>query len=710
MKRVSLLLALGFLGLSTFAQYNTMPAELAQREGTPNKNVLFPEIQKNKSIENLEENGTVIWSEDFEGELSDQWEITDDSPTSMGTWFVSDSTYPGAYISSGIGHIYGENAVEGNHFMHFPIGYYNSYVDNNGVLQPDSNSAWVDGTFKTEWINISNHPNLILKFATWFNFFAGLQHTPHFDVNFRTSANGSWLQDPLNALVFNGITLQQMTFPPEAEGDDQVAFFVKDISSLIDGADSIQFSFRVYDVNNYVTSIDDIQLIEPVANDVELVSAYATNLFTLTTYLEDNSGTKLFPYYNSHYTEVPYDIANYIHLGGYLRQNGVEATNVSLTVKMDSMGIQDVHTYNSTTNIPIFTAEADSILLCDTTNGFANAPVFYNPDLDLNFFQENGLMDDGLPYLFKYEASSDNEDANPNNNVTSLPYAQTYGRYSFHNQANVIPQDVAFYAYKMGGWSGASVGDIIFNTFEFLSDQDFKIYGMRFLVAPHSNPYWNSYDDEGNGVSVEPVILFWDNEEEEWVEIEDIDGVEPFYTIKSEDRKSYVYLQFNDEIENFDFTAHSKYRVGIKIKNYNGQVFSVAREALEDYPQGFTGGEYVASQGKFYGIGSGGAVLIDAYTKLEQFNNDKDGTVGIEPNIVANNNVKIYPNPTNGLVNIKNVEGATIEVYSITGNLIKTVKSNNVNVSINLSDLPKGTYLVKVINDTVITKKINLVK
>lgn len=53
----------------------------------------------------------------------------------------------------------------------------------------------------------------------------------------------------------------------------------------------------------------------------------------------------------------------------------------------------------------------------------------------------------------------------------------------------------------------------------------------------------------------------------------------------------------------------------------------------------------------------------------------------------------LYPNPTNGIVNIKaSAEMKSIEIYSILGNLVKTYSNEK---QLDLSSLPSGTYIMK---------------
>ncbi|MDR6760799.1 Leucine-rich repeat (LRR) protein [Flavobacterium sp. 2755] len=82
-------------------------------------------------------------------------------------------------------------------------------------------------------------------------------------------------------------------------------------------------------------------------------------------------------------------------------------------------------------------------------------------------------------------------------------------------------------------------------------------------------------------------------------------------------------------------------------------------------------------------------------------------TLGLEDSVF--NKAAIYPNPTKGELNIKNVSLEKANVYNSLGQLVKsfTLNSADVNHSINLSGLPKGVYYVYLINqDAASAKKI----
>lgn len=69
---------------------------------------------------------------------------------------------------------------------------------------------------------------------------------------------------------------------------------------------------------------------------------------------------------------------------------------------------------------------------------------------------------------------------------------------------------------------------------------------------------------------------------------------------------------------------------------------------------------------------------------------------------INNDGVRIYPNPATDLIqvsiNAENVQ-ANINIYDVTGKLVKALKTNNQLNTISVSDLPKGLYFVNIQND-----------
>jgi hypothetical protein len=97
-----------------------------------------------------------------------------------------------------------------------------------------------------------------------------------------------------------------------------------------------------------------------------------------------------------------------------------------------------------------------------------------------------------------------------------------------------------------------------------------------------------------------------------------------------------------------------------------------------------------------------GEVLTESKVIISEmkYSSDLDATTGISNNMEAsNNNVFIvFPNPSNGLFTIDLIDEnkATMEVFDMTGRIIKTVQLNkNDHYTLDLSGYAKGQYMIK---------------
>ena len=57
--------------------------------------------------------------------------------------------------------------------------------------------------------------------------------------------------------------------------------------------------------------------------------------------------------------------------------------------------------------------------------------------------------------------------------------------------------------------------------------------------------------------------------------------------------------------------------------------------------------------------------------------------------------MSVYPNPSKGEVTIEGVEVAEIKVYNSLGQMVKTFQGSN---EINVSGLPEGVYLLRIMD------------
>lgn len=77
----------------------------------------------------------------------------------------------------------------------------------------------------------------------------------------------------------------------------------------------------------------------------------------------------------------------------------------------------------------------------------------------------------------------------------------------------------------------------------------------------------------------------------------------------------------------------------------------------------------------------------------------------------AKNALSVYPNPANNVLNIENAQGATVSVYNMIGQELVKVNVNDNMQAINVSELPEGSYVVRIANGAKIkAQKLNIVR
>ena len=113
----------------------------------------------------------------------------------------------------------------------------------------------------------------------------------------------------------------------------------------------------------------------------------------------------------------------------------------------------------------------------------------------------------------------------------------------------------------------------------------------------------------------------------------------------------------------------------------------------------YSGGSTALMNNIMYPISDGG---VDIGWNIEE-------VTGI--NEVGSADVKVFPNPSNGLVNIELAKNApaVANFYNLLGEVVKSVKLNNTKTAVNLTNNPSGIYMLRIEQgNNVITKKVIL--
>jgi hypothetical protein len=165
--------------------------------------------------------------------------------------------------------------------------------------------------------------------------------------------------------------------------------------------------------------------------------------------------------------------------------------------------------------------------------------------------------------------------------------------------------------------------------------------------------------------------------------------------------------KYNNELYiagNFQYAANSMVKAS-KIAKWDGSQWCGLRDSIDNT---ITSIEFyhdtLIVAGGFWTLGG------DTIHKIAQWNGGNytdtcNVYVGINDIENFNHEVSIYPNPTTGsfTIDIGNFKQANLEIYNLSGQLIlqKTFVDNTTHV--NLTNYPKGLYLVKIIADNKVT-------
>ncbi len=89
--------------------------------------------------------------------------------------------------------------------------------------------------------------------------------------------------------------------------------------------------------------------------------------------------------------------------------------------------------------------------------------------------------------------------------------------------------------------------------------------------------------------------------------------------------------------------------------------------------------------------------------------NTGSGTGVEEP--TAENFLQIFPNPASDLINIVNAENSDVMLYDVFGKLVTSATDIDKDFQLNVSNLAKGTYIIKIVNgENISTQKVAIIK
>lgn len=429
------------------------------------------------------------------------------------------------------------------------------------------------------------------------------------------------------------------------------------ITAVAGNQPNVYLRFRYHGEWDYAWMVDDIVIFDAPDYDVELQQVRLN-------FWPDYANYG----YSGFYGQIPLEQLSVgglpIWFGGVIKNLGSQSVTPKLDVTVTNPANSQI--FSQTYNMPNPLA----------TEGFDTIKPNYQ-DVNTAFVWTNPQIGE---YKFNFLAGIIGQnDENPVNNTKNYSVFVTHNDFA-HDNGNYTGQ------WSTCNYQGGCVdGDIIGVEYKFF--QTTKINHLSFWVGSMSTV----------GSSYIAKIMFWDEGGNTWSELSSSD----FITIENSNQVgTWHNVTFLDEVfVNVEQGGETNILAAIEYYPGSGGHFRLGIDGSAP-TNGFETWMYFAGEGQWYYYGGTHVPLIRL-------------NVGEPSNVAIQNagSVSVYPNPSNGIISVANVENANIEVINMMGQVVKSVKSEYEISSIDLSNFSNGTYFVRVIKgNEVSTLKINLVK
>ncbi len=494
------------------------------------------------------------------------------------------------------------------------------------------------------------------------------------------------------------------------EGDYDAKVYVNGLVEVIipeaANANEVSIRFRYTCTNeawHYGWQVDDIKIIETPMNDLAIVKG-RMSMFGYIDYrnVPDEYWTSMTdPAERRDYAYQIYDPfgqtprQNWVTSSGYgtfnieIVNNGVNTVLPKVNVKVTSPSGLEI--YNKTvTGHNLATSEGDTLDLAEINeSNMASSTIFYfnvqdEEDIELG------------RYTITYNVFTDGADDDFEANNTLVQYFDiTDNNFSKSYYEPTTSACITCYTSSAAG-----------------EDE----YGTRFLYlySPDDimtvDVYVHRLTATGTSIKVKLYEQTEDGSNEFKRESE-------YYEITDEDKDSWINFTFGNEYP-FSFEDGESYRqITIMVTgswdNTGENIYLGASDVLStrSHDSYLRHGSDVDSEGVpnwYYGA-QDFAITLHAGEGVSV----PEGTEPSEPFVssFSANDIEMYPNPSNGIVNFNNVENATIEVYNMMGQVVASVNNASDNATIDLSSVANGNYVVRIVKDGAIaTSKLNIVK
>jgi len=383
-----------------------------------------------------------------------------------------------------------------NGFMMLESDFYNTNELGEMVSDPlDMNSHLILGP-----IDCSGKAGVLVKFNTLYRFCCSS------GLRFNLEISNDY--DPANPTLAHW-DLKQIDIITLTNNDthpDERAVEINVSSTATDQA-NVYIRFSTSGLSHYYTIIDDVTFVEPPANDLVLVNAWAEYMYEIT------SGDHFW----GGYTELPKDaVSNFEVFEAAIYNNGTnDATNAAITAKL----------FKDDALVETLTSPAKNI----SSN-----------DKDTLTIATSFTPTDIASYQVSMTLASDATDAVPANNGWEYNFKTSANTYSRVRHGS----EDSFGSASTGDWVGGGFdGDMLLSEYVIDEGTNVVFSGVNVYIYPTTDEAELEAIDKGQ-YQMKAVGFVSDEEEDDLV---DINLSSELYTISSADLGRWVYLPYNDE-------------------------------------------------------------------------------------------------------------------------------------------------------------------
>ena len=666
----------------------TMSAQYAKQDLMSNK-ATFSTIKTNlnKQKPNTQKDGDVIWSCDFED--STAYTIRPGRLTNS-TWHAtSEATYPsslGPIPSSGGYYMWPMN-FSGNATQE---AYTNSETPTTWMIMnligehypelinEDADDVWgpIEASIVFSDIDLSacETPKFIMRQSYrafnphWNSMFVetsidGVAWTSH-EINVGDWDNGTYIDTPIEILM------------PEVGNRSSVFVRVRYKNNDQDGEYARQYGWQV----------DDAKIVEAPAHNLTINDA-RVSMYGYMDYrnVPENYWTSMTDSAKRAYAYQLYDPYAQSPKPNWETSNGFAAFNVEYTNNGARPATPTINIkVNSPSGTEIYNKSINGSEITSTVRDTADFGVIDDEHMENTtvFFFENDIELGRYTVTFTIsENETEDSDSSDNTIVQYFDITDNYYSKSY---------DEPTASFCANCYTVSESGDMFGAEFLYLYSPDSKMtadlyiangttLGTQVQVALYH--YDQTAGDDGSG----GYVL---DRESEWLDVD------------STHINTWTNFTFTNDYE-LTFTTDETYRellvmAKVAYDNEDDKIYLGKSDVLTS--KGHSSMEFLAKRNAWYYGNDDIALRFYAGEGL-----------GVAQNIAEN--IQMFPNPTNGIVNFTNVENATIEIYNLMGQVVASMSNASENASIDLSGVANGNYVVRIVKDGAIaTSKLNIVK